>query len=760
MSDRRVKAPLMLTTFAASLSSLSLELALTRVYSFLLVYHYVFIAVSVSVLGLGLGSWWVYARGKQFLQARRTDREILGGLVGSAVSAVILLPAVFFLASTQAWPLGLFISAMPFVFVGRIMATVFFSRPEWSSALYFADLAGAAAGALAAPMLLNFLGPVGVILGLGVVLLLAVAMLGGRRAGSFALAGAIALVAAILINERVDPTRYLSPFTKPMAEFIRVKKDEVRWLYSKWAAFSRLDLLGDDDETSRVIFTDGGAGTRLYRFDGSLESIDYLRGDLNFLPFILRERAKTLIIGPGGGKEVLLALLGGSTDIDAVEVNPGMFEIARRFADFAGNIYDRPEVSAIVADGRGFAERSSERYDIIFLPLVLTQAAEAQGYALAENYVFTREAFETYYDRLNEGGYLAVRAHDEPEMFRVILTWLEVLKDKAGVSPSKGMGGVAVFGESPHQHRPGRLDMPLIILKRTPFDDEELALMQLYAGMNPLSFPVYVPGTSEPGQLGAIKNGSLDAAKLAKSAAEHGVDIRPATDDRPFFYNTLTSLPKTMSVLLAAVSAIAALFAGFVFVEARRGRQRFGWQFPVYFALLGLAFMMIEVPLLQKLILLYGTPLQAMSLTLFALLLSGALGSLTAGRLPIPAHRTAVIASAAVGLLALVYLAVLPGAVDLLIAQGAMVRTAGGVGLVVPLGFLMGMPFPSGLRHFSQVLPNSVALAWAVNGVFSVAGSVLTAALAMKTGFSVAIVVGAVLYILAGMSLGTVKRAG
>lgn len=762
MADRTSRAPfmlttLMLTTFAASLSSLTLELALTRIYSFLLVYHYVFIAVSVSVLGLGLGSWWVHAKSKQPLKACGTDRGIHGGLVGSAVSTVILLPAVFFLASTPAWPLGLFISALPFAFVGRIMAAVFSSRPEWSSALYFADLAGAAAGALAAPALLNLLGPVGVILGLGAILLLSAAMLGRGRAASFALAGAIALLAAILINERVDPTQYLTPFTKPMTEFIRVNEDGVRRFYSKWTAFSRLDLLGDDDGTSRVIFTDGGAGTRLYRFDGSLESIDYLRGDLNFLPFVLRQRAKTLIIGPGGGKEVLLALLGGSTDIDAVEVNPGMFEVARRFADFAGNVYDRPEVSAVVADGRGFVERSSERYDIIFLPLVLTQAAEAQGYALAENYVFTKEAFETYYDRLNDRGYLAVRAHDEPEMFRVILTWLEVLEDRAGVSASEGMGGVAVFGESLHQHRPGRLDMPLVILKRTPFDDEELALMQLYARTNPLAFPVYIPGVLEAGELGAMKNRTLDAAKFAESVAEHGVDIRPVTDDRPFFYNTLTSLPETVSALLGMVSVIAVLFTGFVLVQARRGRQRFGWQFPVYFALLGLAFMMIEVPLLQKLILLFGTPLQAMSLTLFALLLSSALGSLAAGRLPVPAHRTAGIASAAAGLLALVYLAVLPRAVDLLVAQGAMARTVGGIGLVAPLGFLMGMPFPSGLRHFGQVFPNSIALAWAVNGVFSVAGSVLTAATAMKAGFSVAIAVGAVLYIFAGMSLRTVK---
>lgn len=317
-----------------------------------------------------------------------------------------------------------------------------------------------------------------------------------------------------------------------------------------------------------------------------------------------------------------------------------------------------------------------------------------------------------------------------------------------------------MFGESPHQHTPGRLDMPLVILKRAPFDGEELALMQLYAGTNPLAFPIYIPGMLEPGQLGAIRNGALDASRFAESVAERGVDIRPVTDDRPFFYNTFTSLPKAVSVLLAVVSAVAALFAGLVFVEIQRGRQRIEWQFPAYFALLGLAFMMIEVPLLQKLILLFGTPLQAMSLTLFALLLSSALGSLTAGKLHAPAHRTAGIASAAAGLLALIYLAVLPGAVGLLIAQDAVVRTAGGIGLVVPLGFLMGMPFPSGLRHFGQALPNSIALAWAVNGVFSVAGSVLTAALAMKAGFSAAIAVGAVLYILAGVSLGTVRHAG
>lgn len=160
-----------------------------------------------------------------------------------------------------------------------------------------------------------------------------------------------------------------------------------------WDAYSRTDVINSDVQGgSKIISIDGGSNSEMIQFDGRLAKVQEFRSDLGYLPFGFGDTGKVLLIGPGGGKDILLALLGGSSEIHAVEINSGSVRMARKYAAFNGNIYDRGEVMLHIQDGRNFVKQTNQQYDVIYLAQVMTEVAETVGYALAENYIYTTEA--------------------------------------------------------------------------------------------------------------------------------------------------------------------------------------------------------------------------------------------------------------------------------------------------------------------------------------------------------------------------------
>src|SRR5262249_27752606 len=128
------------------------------------------------------------------------------------------------------------------------------------------------------------------------------------------------------------------------------------------------------------IFTDGGSLSPITAFDGRREPLAYLDQTSAALPYRLLERPEVLIIGAGGGADVLLALYHRAARIDAVELNPQLVRLVHdTFRDFAGHLYERPDVHVHVAEGRGFVAGSDRTYDAILLPLLDSYAAAAAG---------------------------------------------------------------------------------------------------------------------------------------------------------------------------------------------------------------------------------------------------------------------------------------------------------------------------------------------------------------------------------------------
>ncbi|MBI4537438.1 MAG: class I SAM-dependent methyltransferase [candidate division NC10 bacterium] len=750
----RERRALLGAVFGVSLSVLAFEIALTRLFAAVLAYHFVFAAVSMGLLGLGVGGILLAWLPRQ-ADGRAVLRQLGMFALGEAGSLVLAL--AFFLRYPEGDRLLPFALAAlpPFLFAGLFLSLALRRYAAMGSRVYFADMTGAAAGTLVAVLLLQAFGPPATVLLLaGVVTLAAAICL--RSAGSrqtAALAAALGLlVVGVAAGKPQAPwlTMELAgkrSTSKHLLSLLAEADIRVRLVATTWDAYARTDVvdLGEGDDAKRVIFTDGGAAAVMPRFRQTGADLEGVIADIGVLPFLQGSKDRVLVIGPGGGQDVLLALLAGAREITAVEVNPAAVRAVDRFADYNGGLYRYRNVKVVVGEGRNYVRRSHERYDLIYLPLVMTKAAEAVGYSLVENYVFTLEAFRDYLAHLLPGGRLVIKAHDTMDLTRAFLTALAV-QQRQGQSPKEAVRRLLVFQENPLlPGDPGGVMYPLLIFREAPYsprEAEEAFTQAVAAGM----FPLFVPGVHDALGFGALVQ---DEQSLQAFTAAFPARITPTTDDSPFFYEFSRPLPSLLRWLLAGVVALLLLVTGVAGkVEGRRLRARTRWGSVAYFGALGGAFMLVEIPVLQRSIFALGFPTLAFSVVLFALLLGAGIGSyLSAWVDDAGLERAVTRASLLAGLLAATWLAIGPGLLEQWAGGGLLSRSLVAMGLLLPLGAAMGAPFPLGIRLLRRAgRTAAVPWMWAVNGVVSVAASVGAVAVAIVAGFSWAMALGAILY--------------
>jgi len=553
-------------------------------------------------------------------------------------------------------------------------------------------------------------------------------------------------------------------------------------LFSKWNSFSRIAVYdrshGDWSLSAkytgplpdtRFMDIDSAASTPILKFNGDVATVQYLKYELTGLAYHLiqgGQRAegrgqtkngfKALVIGPGGGRDLLTALVFGAAQVEGVEVNPIIANdvMLREFKDFSGSIYTNPRVKVAVDDGRSYVRRSNERYDVIQASLVDTWAATAAGaYTLTENTLYTKEAFEDYLDHLTDGGMLTIT--------RWVFDGLRLVSLAQAACETRGCS-------VPDQLAVVQQDrVATFILKKTPFTPEEVA--QLRDESDTLGFTVlYAPGqheaTNEYAQL-------VLAPDRQAFYASYGKDVRPTTDDRPFFFHTTkirdqfqTAFGRSMLFGngLSALMTLMAISLSFVvlFVVgplALAGSDLRGAPWPrwlLYFGLLGAGFMLIEVALLQRFVLLLGHPVYSLTVTLFSLLLGTGAGSLISQRIGdaqlLKRVEVVILGIAAVAILGIV---ALPPIIVFAIGASHMARIALAVALIAPAGVLLGMPLPAGMRLMAVNHSELVPWAWGMNGALSVIGATLAVFIAMNWGFSVTLLAGAAVYVLAAVLL-------
>lgn len=755
-----------LNILIVSLGVLMFEVALTRVFSVMLSYHYVFIAVSVALLGLGVGA--VFFR---FIRARIPLEHSFSALsvlsLAFALSAPLATVLVLRIPYTDFLLVYYSIAFIPFFFAGMIFALAFDRFTEHSNKLYCASLLGSGVGPIAITLALEFLGGINAILLVGVISAIGAVVVAfaymGRKLIASSLVGLLLLSAIFVTNlgGGYIGEVYSKSSDKELFTLLNDPEYNARIVRTYWSAYARTDLveLGDSPNV-KYIFNDGGAGMQMFRFDGdNFDNISYLMATSAAFPFYFGNVENVLIIGPGGGKDVLISLMGGAKSITAVDVNPDVVEIVHEESEFNGGIHHRENVRWVMDEGRSFVKRSAEKYNVIMLMLVFTKSArEVVGYSLSESYVFTVEAFGDYFDHLTENGRLVVVAHNEEEAVKLFATGIVALDARGETVPEAARHAIIL------QEAAGHHALPAFILRKSPFSENEST--EIHAMAHHLGFqPIYFPYVHEGEIFSPLLSGQMSLNEWASSMS---FDASPNMDDSPFFYNyPERGLPTSLSSLFYGALALTIAFVIVAwlslksFVKHMRktaGKQAKAmlWKvnpfsFILYFLLLGVGFMLIEVPLVQKFILFLGQPTLAFSALLLFLLVGGGLGSFFSDRFKGDLACRVVLVSLSIVVLAMIYTAALPYVFDRLLGQDIIIRLLITAVLLFPLGFLMGIPFPTGLRLFRQFFERDVGWMWGINGVASVLGSVLAVVIAILSGFTAALVLGAAIYFCVGL---------
>jgi spermidine synthase len=785
---------LRLAVFLVSASALVFEIALTRVFSVAQWYHFAFMTVSLALLGLGASGTFLS------LLPRLLSRDlvsllatisllfsvaVLGGyLVSNYVpfdsyqiaidQRQIVYLAVYYLSL-----------AVPFFFSGLAVAVVLASSPQEAGKTYFANLLGSGLGCPAALLMLALAGGeatvvMAALLGAGA----AWALSWGRSRARLVAASALIAVLAVCV---VSAPRFLeirlSPY-KALSNVLRYPDAEV--VYRGWNAFSRVDVAesesirsaaglsyayAGDLPSQKGIFTDGEDLSPLTASSPAGEGafLDYL---LVSLPYRLLTQPRVLVIEPGAGQDVMLALREGASEIVAVESNPLVVELVRsRYPDYAGPVYSSRQVTVVTEDARSYLRRSPQTFDLIQLSLADSYRPVGSGaYSLSENYLYTSEAFEEYLDHLRPGGLLMVhRWLQTPpsESLRVLALAVSALQRAGGEDPARHV--VALRS----------LYTGLLLIQGEPFTGAEMEAVKRFAEEKRFDL-VYYPGISagEANRFGILEepyyyqaySALLEAPDRASFYASYPFDVTPPSDDRPFFFHffrwaqtagIIQALGKTwqpfggsgylvlLALLgLALVASLIMVILPLTFLR-QRGEVRHGRPLFFYFLLLGVGYLFVEIPLLQRFILFLSHPVYAFATVLFSLLVFSGLGSMTSKRLSLRKTMVALIALLAC------YPLLLPHFFAWLLGAGLFIRGLASVLVLAPLGFLMGVPFPAGIELTGRISPGLVPWAWAVNGCASVLSSILAVMIAISWGFSRVLAGGVVAYALAFVAIYT-----
>jgi MFS family permease len=742
----RVSALAACSAFLVSAAALGFEVALTSIFAVVLQYHAVHLAVAAGVSGLGAGALLA----GRLAQRRPQVLSLVPGAAALAALAMVLVTwAAFQVDPGTAQATVPALAFLPFMLLGAALGLALRAVPDRAPAVYAADLSGGALGAAGVLILLNrFGGPQAALVLAVLPALAALAVALGLkekplRTGLAALAALVVLVAPIangargLIDFRYD--RVSDPSgDKTMLRMLREENGKV--VASQWNAFGRTDLVETPDPARKFLFLNGGAGAPMYRFDGDLTKVADLKEYMEYMPFAVTKPKKVLVIGAGGGIDVLMALLAGAEQVTALEINPGAVDLVRQYKEFNGGIFERPGVTLVEGDGRNFVSRDSNQYDLILLNLVFTQAAEARSFALSENYIFTQEAFGQYLKRLTPTGAVAVITHNPLEATRAYFTGLTALEAQG----TKGAEAVRRTGLWFWPDGPIEEKQSLVLLRGSQYTKDEAAALK-EAGTKFGLKDMFVPYVNEFMMAPLI----LGKTTVDKLVAEGDYNFFPTSDNRPFFYNLAKETPTAVTgfLTLAIIALFVLTLLSTLWASRTPGKEGRFWSLWCYFVLIGTGYMLIQVPVINRSVLLLGSPTLATALVIVAMLLGGAAGSAVSARLVTP-RRSAVLGWVVAGA-ALVYLGVLPLLCQVLLPLSLGLRaTLFGLSLL-PVSFLMGMPFPTGLRATAvQGQQADIPLFYGLNGAASVLGSALAMGLAISGGYMAVMLLGVALYAL------------
>jgi len=770
-----------------SMGVLASEIILTRIFSVIFWYHFGFLILSSAMLGFGIGGVLIRLYGvklERYTQPHiMVTASLLSGL--ALVTALVIITHNPFYSSdpgqspgTMALYMGLeiFTGAMalvfPFTMMGAVIIHILQRNKEHVAFYYAANLAGSGLGCLWALFLLDNGGGLTGLLSVAALLIASGALLAWPDLKKLA---GISMIASLVIVLLLPYANLIFPLKSPQGKpATRIRDDRIK--LSEWTSLSKVDFFEEtnaDDHGFGLwglssefkgnlpermgILIDYWAYTTMLRHKDTPGYYDFMDDlPMNAMYSITKDNPNMLIIGSGGGMDIRSGLIHGARHIDAVEINPSIFKgLTRTFADYSGGVYQDPRVNAHLAEGRRFLESSRDHYDLIQLSGVDTcSSTQAGAFALSENFLYTREAFNQFYNHLTPQGLLSLThwfipsAKGYPRFsLRLFCLALSALEDQGIKSPEKNI----LFFQSKR--------FAILLAKQHPFSPEEIKTIADIADQKGYSF-LYRP---DKVIFTAMKFYSYVKARDKEAwINDYPYQVSPPTDDSPFYFenrklkNIFSSGDyisgysrfdgQTILVLLLGEMILASLILIIFSFRLEKNRPDIpGW---LYFFCIGMGFMLVEVSFSQQLILFLGHPFYALSVVLFSILMFSGIGSFVSERLStrVPGSALLLILSLLLVVQSLFGLHLIRSLMGI---QSNMVRIMISVVLIAFPAFFMGTAFPLGVSQLNRAGKHeSLGIYWAWNSVASVTAAIIAILMAIEYGFHTVMITAALCYLI------------
>jgi hypothetical protein len=783
--------------FFVSAATLCLEVSLTRYFGISQDYHFAFLVISIAFLGYGASGTFLSLFGERGRPGPDRFLSISSFLFALSIPVSFLLSnSVPFDVYRIPWdrkqifliPAYYFCFGLPFFFAGATISCALTRLASLAHKIYFFDLLGAGAGSFFAALVFLPLGDKGVF-GLISVLALTGCLLLSRARGPL-FRGALLLpllaIGFLLVFSPGTLKFRISPF-KALPQALRFP--QARLDLTKWSSSFRVDIV--DSPAARFapglsllwsdplppqlgLSVDAAELNAVTRFEGGQDPSWKFLSDLpSSFPYFVLSAPRVLVLEPKGGLDVQAATVFQASRTKAVEGNPLIVSLLRReLASYWGGLYDRPDVEVASSEVRSELNRERGPYDLIVISLADTSGASGTGlYGTGENYLLTVDSFSRLLHLLSPHGIISQTLYllppPRPEA-RILATWIEALQ-RQNLEPALRIAAVRSWGTIS------------FFIKKSPWDAAEISRLRNFC-RDRLFDTAYYPGIKkeelnlynqmEKPVYEELFSLLLPAASRKDFYVDYLFDVEPVTDNRPFFYSffkwgragaTYEALGRNPSILLQGkfllgVLLVQAGVSAFVFVLLPLGvfrkngmpRSALFSRVFFYFGLIGAAFIFIEIILIQKFILFLGQPLYSVSAVVFTLLLSSGMGSLSSKKIlgKAPARNMKAILLLLSGLIAF-YLFLLPPILEEFMGFALAAKLAVSLAIIFPLGFVMGFPFPTGLRLLEKAGRRLLPWAWSTNAFSTVVNSILAQALALSFGYNAVWILAAGAYLAA-----------
>ncbi|MEK6756047.1 MAG: hypothetical protein AABZ02_07840 [Bacteroidota bacterium] len=777
-----------------SAALLGFQLSLMRILSYAQWYHFAYMIISVALLGFGVSGTLLYLFRSSLL--RRANLAV-GAATSLCSLSLVLSPLLvsqlsldpFFMVwdPVRFWQLLLFyiVAFLPFFFGATVVGLSFVIHPDRVGRLYFSNLIGSAIGSLGAVLLMEWVYPhhLPYVMALVTVPAIVLAAYGLGRTRVLLIGMPVLVMAVFLIVPlpRLERSQYKGLSKTLLLPDARIVHEKVSPLgvlevvessALRYAPGMSLSYQGAIPN-QRGVFSDGEwLGSILDVRDTS--ALSMLEHSIFSLPYRLRELPRALILGSGTGNDIHLALHNSAQSVTGVEMNGGLLDLlAEAYKDESADLVQDERVSLVVGEGRSFLARLTDPYDVIIVPVLDGFVASAAGtHALFENYLFTVESFQTMIDRLTDNGVLVVHSwmtFPPRSPLKTIGMMFEAMKSIGIKNPEQHFAAIRSWNSF------------CAVTKKEPFTAGELQSVRKFCDENAFDL-VYLPGI-QPGEVNryhVLTPPYLYEATMAiingqerEFADRYPFSIEPATDNQPYFshffeWKRLPDLMKAygatqatffeLGYVLLLVTFVQLALLSFVFIilpllvrRVQRPPRGTLLQTILYFGSIGFGYMFVEIVMIQKFVLFLGHPVYSVSVIIASMLVFSGVGSYVSERFAERSSKMSRIAFIGIILLLSLHAVFLPPVLSALLPLSFGWRLILCALLLAPLAFLMGFPFPLGLKAISQQSSSLVPYAWGVNGYCSVMSASMAVLLAIELGFVVLFILSILMYSLAAL---------